>query len=84
MVPRTLRAEDALLILEVIPRGKGALLVVLDNGSIHISHVIIEVVVPPSSEQAACYTAPTTVADSRASSPAIVAQIPVAPTVVDG
>lgn len=42
VVPRTLRAEDVLLILEAIPRGKGALVVVLDNGSIHISHVIKE------------------------------------------
>lgn len=40
VVPRTLRAEDVLLILEAIPRGKGALVVVLDNASIHISHVI--------------------------------------------
>lgn len=40
VVARTLRAEDVLLILEAIPRGKGALVVVLDNASIHISHVV--------------------------------------------
>lgn len=40
VVPRTLRAEDVLLILEAIPRGNGALVVVLDNASIHTSHVI--------------------------------------------
>lgn len=39
-VPRTLRSEDVLTILETIPRGKGALVVVLDNASIHVSHVI--------------------------------------------
>jgi putative transposase len=39
-VPRTLRAEDVLAILEAIPRGKGALVVVLDNASIHVSRVI--------------------------------------------
>jgi transposase InsO family protein len=42
VVPRTLRAQDVLLILEAIPRGKGALVVVLDNASIHISHKIKE------------------------------------------
>lgn len=43
VVPRTLRSEDVLTILEAIPRGKGgkgALVVVIDNASIHISHVI--------------------------------------------
>jgi hypothetical protein len=44
VVPRCLRAEDVLLILEAIPRGRGALVVVLDNGSIHISHVIKEAI----------------------------------------
>ncbi len=44
VVPRSLRAEDVLLILEAIPRGRGALVVVLDNGSIHISHVIKEAI----------------------------------------
>ena len=39
-VPRTLTAEDVLIIIEAIPRGPGALVVVLDNASIHISHVI--------------------------------------------
>lgn len=45
--PRTLRSEDVLRILEAIPRpggvgakSKGALVVVLDNASIHVSHVI--------------------------------------------
>jgi len=55
VVPRTLRSEDVLTILEAIPRccegkgnkeskggkgGKGALVVVLDNASIHVSHLI--------------------------------------------
>ena len=40
VVPRTLRAEDVLAILEAIPRGDGALVVVLDNASIHVSHII--------------------------------------------
>jgi putative transposase len=40
VVGHTLRAQDVLLILEAIPRGKGALVVVLDNASIHISHVV--------------------------------------------
>jgi putative transposase len=40
VVPRTLRSEDVLTILETIPRGKGALVVVIDNASIHVSHVI--------------------------------------------
>ncbi len=40
VVPRTLKAEDVLTILEAIPRGKGALVVVLDNASIHVSHVV--------------------------------------------
>jgi DDE superfamily endonuclease len=39
-VPRTLRSEDVLAILEAIPHGKGALVVVIDNASIHVSHVI--------------------------------------------
>lgn len=40
VVPRTLRSEDMLAILEAIPRGKGALVVVIDNASIHISRAI--------------------------------------------
>jgi len=40
-VPRTLRSEDLLLVLEAIPRGDdGELVVVLDNASLHRSHVI--------------------------------------------
>ena len=39
-VPRTLRSEDLLTILEAIPRGKHALVVVLDNASIHRSRVV--------------------------------------------
>jgi putative transposase len=41
-VPRTLRSQDLLLILEAIPRGAGELVVVLDNGSLHTSHVVKE------------------------------------------
>ena len=39
-VPRTLRSEDLLAILGAIPRGKHALVVVLDNASIHRSRVV--------------------------------------------
>jgi transposase len=39
-VARPLTAEDVLVILEAIPRGPGPLVVVLDNASIHISHLI--------------------------------------------
>ncbi len=39
-VARPLTAEDVLGILEAIPRGPEPLVVVLDNASIHISHVI--------------------------------------------
>ena len=34
-VPRTLRSEDLLAVLEAIPRGDGELVVVLDNASMH-------------------------------------------------
>jgi putative transposase len=39
-VARTLTAEDVLIILRAIPRGTDRLVVVLDNASIHRSHVI--------------------------------------------
>jgi putative transposase len=39
-VPRTLRSEDLLAILEAIPRGEHALVVVLDNASIHRSREV--------------------------------------------
>jgi len=39
---RTLRAEDVVTIIEAIPRGPGELLVVLDNASIHHSHILHE------------------------------------------
>jgi transposase len=39
VVPRSLRADDVLLILEAIPRGERAL-VVLDNASIHTRQVV--------------------------------------------
>src|SRR5439155_18230615 len=41
-VPRTLRSEDLLLVLEAIPCGDGELVVVLDNASLHRSHVVQE------------------------------------------
>jgi transposase len=40
-VPRTLRSED-LLVLEAIPRGSGELVVMLDNASLHRSHLVQE------------------------------------------
>jgi DDE superfamily endonuclease len=39
-VPRTLTAEDGLTIVEAIPRAAKPLVVVLDNASIHRSHVL--------------------------------------------
>jgi transposase len=41
-VPRTLRSEDLLAVLEAIPRGAGELVVVLDNASMHRSKVVQE------------------------------------------
>lgn len=41
-VGRTLKAEDVVTIIEAIPRGPGELLVVLDNASIHQSHILQE------------------------------------------
>jgi putative transposase len=43
-VPRTLRSEDLLLVLDGIPRGTGDLIVVLDNASMHRSRVVQEAV----------------------------------------
>jgi transposase len=40
VVPRTLRAQDVLRVLEEIPRGPGALVVVLDNASVHVNRVV--------------------------------------------
>lgn len=37
---RSLTSQDLLLVLQDVPRRNGRLVVVLDNGSIHISHVI--------------------------------------------
>ena len=39
-VPRTLRSEDLLLVLDAIPRGAGELVVVLDNASMHRSQTV--------------------------------------------
>ena len=39
-VPRTLRSEDLLAVLDGIPRGTVDLVVVLDNASMHRSHVV--------------------------------------------
>lgn len=49
-VARTLTAEDVLAMLQAIPRGAGRLVVVLDNASIHRSHVI-QAAVPHLQEQ---------------------------------
>jgi transposase len=38
--PRSLTSQDLLLVLQDVPRRHGRLVVVLDNGSIHVSHVI--------------------------------------------
>jgi transposase len=41
-VPRSLTSQDLLTVLQDVPRRNGRLVVVMDNGSIHISHVIKE------------------------------------------
>jgi transposase len=40
--PRSLTSQDLLLVLQDVPKRNGRLVVVMDNGSIHISHVIKE------------------------------------------
>ena len=40
MAPRSLTSRDLLAVLPDVPRRTGRLVVVLDNGSIHVSHVI--------------------------------------------
>jgi transposase len=39
-VPRSLTSHDLLLVLQDVPKRNGRLVVVLDNGSMHVSHVI--------------------------------------------
>ena len=39
-VPRTLTSQDLLTILPLIPKPTGRLVVVMDNGSLHVSHVV--------------------------------------------
>ena len=39
-VPRSLTSQDLLTVLQDVPRRNGRLVVVMDNGSIHISRVI--------------------------------------------
>ncbi len=39
-VPRSLTGQDVLTVLRDVPKQTGRLVAVLDNGSIHISHVI--------------------------------------------
>jgi transposase len=39
-VPRSLTSEDLLLVLQDVPKRNGRLVVVMDNGSMHVSHVI--------------------------------------------
>jgi transposase len=43
-VPRTLRSEDLLLVLDGIPRGAGELVVVLDNAATHRSKLVQQAV----------------------------------------
>jgi transposase len=40
--PRSLTSQDLLTVLQDVPRRGGRLVVVMDNGSIHISHVITD------------------------------------------
>lgn len=39
-VPRSLTSADLLLVLQDVPKRNGRLVVVMDNGSMHVSHVI--------------------------------------------
>jgi transposase len=41
-VPRSLTSQDLLLVLQDVPKRNGRLVVVLDNGSMHVSRVIKE------------------------------------------
>jgi transposase len=41
-VPRSLKSADLLLVLQDVPKRNGRLVVVMDNGSMHVSHVIKE------------------------------------------
>jgi transposase len=41
-VPRSLNSQDLLTVLQDVPKQNGRLVVVMDNGSLHISHVIKE------------------------------------------
>ena len=41
-VPRSLVSQDLLVMLQDVPKRNGRLVVVLDNGSMHVSHVIKE------------------------------------------
>ena len=41
-VPRTLTSPDLLLVLQDVPKRNGRLVVVMDNGSLHVSHMIKE------------------------------------------
>lgn len=41
-VPRSLTSQDLLLVLQDVPKRNGRLVVVMDNGSMHVSHVIKE------------------------------------------
>jgi transposase len=38
--PRSLTSQDLLTVLQDVPRRNGRLVVVMDNGSMHVSHVI--------------------------------------------
>ena len=57
-VARTLTAEDVLVILRAIPRGDGPLVVVLDNASIHRSHVLRDAVAQLQAEGIHLYFLP--------------------------
>jgi transposase len=41
-VPRSLTSQDLLLVLQDVPKRNGRLVVVMDNGSMHVSHMIKE------------------------------------------
>jgi hypothetical protein len=57
--PRSLRSEDLLLVLRDVPKRTGRLVAVLDNGSMHVSHVIKEALPKLKHEGIELYYLPT-------------------------
>jgi putative transposase len=56
--PRSLTSQDLLTVLQDVPRRGGRLVVVMDNGSIHGSHVIKDAVADLRAQGIECYYRP--------------------------